>query len=336
MMLAGAVRFAVRRSLNDTRHVRVVKRRHASGLVADVYRQVEREFGMLAPPTALHSASPPVLAASWLILRETLLAEGAADRASKEAVATGVSLANSCPYCADVHGMTLDAIPDTPTRGPLEAWARASAGPPPSPAVPELVGVAVAFHYYNRVVNVFLRESPFPSHVPESAKPRARKVLGGVLRPSGPGPSPGASLRFLPPAPVPPDLSWAASNRVIESAFARAYAAVEAAGARSVPRSVRDLLHHRLSTWDGSAPGLSRAWLTEAVADLPAADQPAGRLALAVALASYQVDDGMVADFRETSPADDTLIELTAWSALTTARRISTWLGTEGRAGKAA
>jgi AhpD family alkylhydroperoxidase len=332
MMLAGAVRFAVRRSLNDTRHVRVVKRRHATGLVADVYRQVEREFGMLAPPTALHSASPPVLAASWLILRETLLAEGAADRASKEAVATGVSLANSCPYCADVHGMTLDAIPDTPTREPLEAWARAAAGPPPSPAVPELVGVAVAFHYYNRVVNVFLRESPFPSHVPESAKPRARRVLGGVLRPSGPGPAPGASLRFLPPAPAPADLSWAAPNAVITSAFARAYAAVEAAGDRSVPSSVRDLLHHRLSTWDGSAPGLSRAWLTEAVADLPAADQSAGRLALAVALASYQVDDGLVADFRETGADDAALIELVAWSSMAAARRVSTRLAAGGEA----
>jgi AhpD family alkylhydroperoxidase len=332
-MLAGLVRFAVRRSLNDTRHVRVVKRRHARGLVAEVYRQVERDFGMLAPPTALHSASPPVLAASWLILRETLLAAGEADRASKEAVATGVSLANSCPYCADVHGMTLDAIPAAESRGPLESWARSSAGPPPAGPVPELVGVAVAFHYYNRVVNVFLRESPFPSHVPESAKPRARQVLGGVLRRSAESadPAPGASLDLLPAAPVPGDLGWARANPVIESAFARAYAAISAAGDRSVPASVRDLLRTRLSTWAGEPPGLSRAWLTEAVAGLPEADQPAGRLALAVAFASYQVDDGLVEDFRRTAPGDDTLIELTAWASLAAARHMSTWLGGETR-----
>src|SRR5436190_16410954 len=146
-MVAPLVRFAVKRSLNDTRHVRVVKRRHATGLVLDVYRQVERDFKMLAPPTALHSAAPETLAASWMILRETLLVQGVADRASKEAVATGVSVANGCPYCADVHGMTLNSI-----SGPagdtdlLEKWAResavaATAGAPPFPAsqAPELI-----------------------------------------------------------------------------------------------------------------------------------------------------------------------------------------------------
>src|SRR5262249_35729405 len=135
-MVAPLVRFAVRRSLNDTRHVRVVKRRHATGLVLDVYRQVERDFKMLAPPTALHSASPPMLAASWMILRETLLAQGNAERASKEAVATGVSLANSCPYCADVHGMTLSALGGSSDVDLFEKWARESAVAATAGAVP--------------------------------------------------------------------------------------------------------------------------------------------------------------------------------------------------------
>ncbi|MDQ3790989.1 MAG: carboxymuconolactone decarboxylase family protein, partial [Actinomycetota bacterium] len=194
-MVAKLVRFAVRRSLNDTRHVRVVKRRHATGLVAEVYRQVERDFKMLAPPVALHSAAPDTLAAAWMVLRETLLAQGVADRAAKEAVATGVSLANECPYCADVHGMTLAAIEDAGDLDVYEEWARASASAPvaapfPAAQAAELIGVAVAFHHYNRMVNLFLSESPFPSHVPESAKPKARQVLGGVLRPGRDGAQP--------------------------------------------------------------------------------------------------------------------------------------------------
>lgn len=340
-MVASLVRFAVRRSLNDTRHVRVVKRRHAGGLVAQVYRQVERDFSMLAPPVALHSASPETMAASWMILRETLLAQGVADRASKEAVATGVSVANSCPYCADVHGMTLDSIADTAAadRSALERWARTSgtetaSGAPPFPPeqAAELVGVAVAFQYYNRVVNVFLRESPFPSHVPESAKPKARRVLGGVLRPSASGPEPGTSVGFLPAAPRAEDLGWAGRGTVIADAFSRAYAAVDAAGVRSVPESVRALVHSRLSGWDGQPPGISRSWVREAVAGLPEADQPAGRLALVVALASYQVDDDLVAEFRRTAPEDDTLIELAAWASMAAARRVSTWLAAATRA----
>lgn len=328
-MVAKLVRFAVRRSLNDTRHVRVVKRRHATGLVAEVYRQVERDFKMLAPPVALHSAAPDTMAAAWMILRETLLAQGVVDRASKETVATGVSLANTCPYCVDVHGMTLAAMPVEHDVSTLEKWARnpATVEPPFPPAqAPELVGVAVAFQYYNRMVNVFLGESPFPSHVPETAKPKARHLLGGVLRPTPTGPTPGESLDLLPAAPIPEDLSWAAASPTIETAFARAYAAVEAAGERSVPPSIRTLVHTRLSTWDGSPPGLSRSWLTDAVTDLPPTDQPAARLALAVALAPYQLDDSLVDAHRKTTPDDAALIELTAWAAMTAARRTSTWL----------
>jgi alkylhydroperoxidase family enzyme len=340
-MVAKLVRFAVRRSLNDTRHVRVTKRRHAGGLVAEVYRQVERDFKMLAPPVALHSAAPDAMAAAWMILRETLLARGSADRAAKEAVATGVSQANACPYCVDVHGMTLAAIPDAGDRSAYEEWARASAaGPvaPPFPAeqAPELVGVAVAFHYYNRVVNVFLSESPFPPHVPESAKPKARKVLGGVLRPGADGATPGTSLDLLPPVAVPANLEWARPNPVVADAFARAYAAVDAAGARSVPAAVRSTILSRLSTWDGRAPGISRSWVEDEVAGLPAEDRPAARLALVIALASYQVDDALVAAYREHTPDDSALVDLAAWASLSAARRISTWLTVPGTSSAAA
>lgn len=333
-MVPTLVRFAVRRSLRDTRHVHVVRPRHASGMVAEVYRQVERDFSMLAPPVALHSAAPDTLAAAWMILRESLLAQGNADRATKEAVATGVSMANSCPYCTDVHGMTLAAIASAPAEtDAVREWARASAtaatatAPPcPPEQAAELIGVAVTFQYYNRMVNVFLRESPFPSHVPESAKPKARQVLGGVLRPTDGGARPGDSLDLLPAVTVADELDWARGNTFVADAFARANAAVEAAGERSVPHSVRDLVRSHLSTWDGQAPGISRAWVEDAVAGLPAADRPAGRLAMVVALASYQVDEGIVGDFRRTAPGDDTLVELVAWTSMTTARRISTWL----------
>jgi AhpD family alkylhydroperoxidase len=341
-MVAGLVRFAVRRSLNDTRHVRVVKRRHAKGLVASVYRQVERDFSMLAPPVALHSAAPDVMAASWMILRETLLAQGFAERAGKEAVATGVSLANDCPYCADVHGMTLAAIPDAESDvDALTEWARASAvagqveTPFPATKSAELIGVAVAFHYYNRMVNVFLSESPFPPHVPDSAKPKARKVLGGVLRPGPGGAVAGESLEFLPAVPLPDDLGWARSNGVVAEAFARAYAAVEVAGSRSVPSSVRSLVLSRLSTWDGRPPGLSRSWVEDAVASLPSEDRAAGRLALVIALASFQLDDSLVADVQRGGVGDGALVELAAWASMAAARRISTWLA-DGAAREAA
>src|SRR5256885_15024902 len=105
------LRAALRASPSHVRLVAPVRPGEAGGLVADVYAQLERDFGMLAPPVHLHSPSPECLAACWLMLRETLLAAGLVDRAAREAVAAAVSLANSCPYCVDVHSATLGGLP---------------------------------------------------------------------------------------------------------------------------------------------------------------------------------------------------------------------------------
>lgn len=338
-MAPTLVRLYLRRSLRRTRHVKAVPTRAARGLVAEVYRQVERDFGMMAPPVGLHSPSPEALAASWLILRETLVARGHVDRASKELVATSVSAANRCPYCEDVHGTTAAGLVaaedrrDNAERERIEAWVKetATAGtadnlPFTAVQAPEIIGTAVAFHYYNRMVNVFLGDSPLPPHVPEAARPRARRVLSWILRPSGGGPRAGTSLRLLPAARQPDELCWARANPIVADAFARAYAALDAAGERSVPASVRDLVLRHLRAWDGEPPGISRSWVDEATAELSEADQAVGRFALVVALAAYQVDDGLVAAVRRAGAGDRELVEVAAWASMAAARRVSTWL----------
>jgi hypothetical protein len=186
-------------------------------------------------------------------------------------------------------------------------------------------------HYLNRMVNVFLSSEPLPPGAPESSLKPVLKVLiwllGSAARTT---PAPGTSLGLLRSAPLPEDLSWAADNPVVASAYARAAAAVDRAGAACAPEAVRTLVHRTVGQWDGRPPGLSRGWVEEAVRGLPEADRPAGRLALLTALASYQVDEGVVAAFRRVSPGDDTLVGLTAWASLTAARRIGGWLQKAG------
>ncbi|MER7134284.1 carboxymuconolactone decarboxylase family protein [Streptosporangium saharense] len=330
-LLRRALRRPLRGALRQVRHVRPVPPARARGLVAEVYGRTEREFGMLAPPVALHSPAPEVLAACWMMLRETLLAgtRDGAGRAAREAVATGVSRGNACPYCVGVHGAALGGlVPSSKADlAPVEEWAR-SGGTAPFPEgrsaepVGVLVGVAVTFHYLNRMVNVFLDETPLPPQTPRMARGVLMRTLGRLMRPVGGGVEPGGSLGLLPMAPLPGDLSWAAGTPQVAGAFARAAAAIEAAGRRSVPRPVRDLLTARLAGWDGARPGLGGRWVEEAVADLADEDRPAGRLALLTAFASYRVGDSVVDAFTQGRREGGTLVELTAWASMAAARRM--------------
>jgi AhpD family alkylhydroperoxidase len=322
------IRAALRRAVRQVRHVRPVQSGTAHGLVARVYRQVERDFGMLAPPMALHSPAPEVLAAAWLMLRESLLADGVVDRATKEVVATEVSAGNSCPYCVEVHGSTLRGLGQDNTEGVIGTWAQAIATRDgatrgdvsfPGQYAAELVAVAVTFHYLNRMVNVFLRESPLPRGIPAW-------LLGQFLKLSaGKTIAPGEALELLPKSGSGPEPG---ANPWLAEAFDRAGAAIDRAGQRAVPAAVRDLVCTTLATWDGRPPGPSRAWVDEATARLAGAHRPAGRLALLTAIASYQVDDSVVTDFRRHHEDDSTLIELTAWSSMVAAKRIGSWIPT--------
>jgi AhpD family alkylhydroperoxidase len=337
-MALGLIRRALRRTLREVRHVRAVPHARATGLVAEVYAQVEREFGMLAPPIGLHSAAPEVLAAGWVMLRESLIAGGLVSRADKELVATAVSAANSCPYCAEVHGATLgalgrpevaaaitadrpDAIADAEVRA-LAQWARGD-GPLPerlsTSFEAELAAVAVTFNYFNRMVSVFLGRSPLPATLPDVVRDRALVVLGRFMRP-GAAPEPGDTLDLLPATGTQPP-AWARPGSVLAEAFSRAEGAIVAAAAEVVPPAVRVLLARELARWDGRPPGLGRGWVEEAIAGIAEPHRPAARFALLIAKAAYQIDDAVTDDVRAAGFDGKGLVELAAWAALAGAGR---------------
>jgi AhpD family alkylhydroperoxidase len=329
--MSRIMRKMLRRSLRTVRYVPATRPAGADDLVAAVYEQVEREFGMLAPPIALHSPAPGPLAASWLMLRESLITNGFTERWVKETVAAEVSRGNSCPYCVAVHSTSAAALHDDQDvrDTAMIEWTRATnrrataslPRPFPDDQLAELVGVIVTFHYLNRMVNVFLPDTPLPPAIPTAMQGTAFGLLGRLIRAAAVRPArPGASLDLLPAARLPDDMRWAAGNPVVAEAFARAAAAVDQA---AVPDPVRALLATQLSSWDGSPPGISRGWLESSVSGLPAAHRPAGRLALLTAFASYQVDPAVVTEFTKD---DRSLVELTSWASMAAARTAGSWI----------
>jgi AhpD family alkylhydroperoxidase len=343
-------------SLQQVRYVSPVAFGAAEPPVTEVYKGLEREYGMLAPPVALHSPAPQTLVACWVMLRETMLAPGLVERSVKEAVAAAVSVANTCPFCITMHSATLHALAggndgaaiaegrvaeatDPVVRAAAD-WARANATREGDHAAsfpvehgPEMVGVAVTLHYLNRMVNVFLGEMPLPPRAPARALGPVTRMLSRMARSAARrAEASGASLGLLPAAPLPDDLAWAAGRPAIADTFARASAAIEAAGRRSVPEPVRALVAEQLASWSGEPKGLSRSWVEDALSALPEADKASGRLALLTAFASYQVDEGVIADFRAGQPDDRALVELTAWASLAAARAVGGWMRVGGEA----
>jgi len=333
----------LRRSLAQIRYVSPVMPSNADGLVARVYAQAEQDFGMVAPPLALHSPVPPLLAAAWAMLRETLLVTGQADRVQKEVVAASVSVANTCPYCIAIHtaaagelvpGVDAAGITSGDLASPLlketALWGRSSglhgsAQSPPPGNFAELAGVAVTFQYLNRMVTIFLPESPLPPMTPKAIGGWVMGMLASGM--TSPSPVPGASLEALPDAQLPEDFSWAASDSRIAAALAGAAAAVEDAAAQVVTIPVRELVADRLRAWDGLPLGPSRAWADEAVAALDETDRPAGRLAILTAFAPYQVGKADIEGFRSAAKSgDEAVVSLTAWASMAAARTVGSWL----------
>ena len=320
-----------------------------------VRRQIMRDVGALVPPFMLHLPSPAALCAYWAIVREPTHGPQVS-RAKKEAVAAAVSAINACPYCVDVHTTVLHALgardqalqlvagttsgsTDPELEGVI-SWARATRDPGASVLrqrpfadrdAPELIGVAVSYHYINRMVAIFAVSSPFPASA--LLKSGFRRLAAPVFaRQTRRDVRPGATLTLLPPAQLPDDLRWARGDAVIAEAFARAAATFDSVGGQALPESVRTLISERVMAWHGEDPGLSRAWVEGAVEPLPTQHRPLGRLALLTALAPYQVDERVIGEARPHLGGDEALVAACAWASFTAARRVGTWLDTDRRA----
>lgn len=325
-----------------------VSPRAATGLTAQVYTQIKRDFGALVEPFTLHSPSPKLLAAAWSAAREAEVT-GNVPRPLKEAIAATISRKNQCRYCVDAHTIMLDAggdhalaktvgrgdtryIPDERMRA-IVNWAAATyspgaailRSPPFTPAeAPEMIGTAVFYHYVNRMVTVLLGDTPLPSRREALRSPLTRVAgwfFSGAVKRSK---QPGESLKFLPDAELPADLAWASASPSVAGAFARLAAVIEELGKNSLSPEVRALVGERIRAWNGEVPGLNETWSAGAGKD--AHLQAAAQLALMTALVPSRLLPGVIYAFRGAQADDEKLLGALAWASFTAARRIGSWL----------
>lgn len=334
--------------------------RRPTALVARVFDQMHREFGVLAEALTLHHPIPELLAVTWACLRETVLARGRLPRPVKEAMALAISRANDCPYCIEAHGMMLHAlgegseerrlrtgeVPEDGRLAALTAWAAATgrAGAPELEAPPfarderpEVMATVCCFQYINRLATVLLGDSPLPAPLKWLGGPAvwlAGRTLADTARRV---PEPGEALALVPES-LSRDpgrwqhLGWADGSPVIAAAFATFAEVTDRAVAPVLEAREQDTVRRALAAWRGEEPPFGRDWLEEPLSGLEADRRAAVRLALLLARAPHRVTDDDIAAFRRRHEEDPALLGLLCWSAHETAKRMTRWLETPASA----
>jgi AhpD family alkylhydroperoxidase len=297
----------------------------ATGLTAAVYRQLREDFIGPVPTFRALSAAPEVLAATWALMREALLA-GDASRVDREVVASAVSRANRCRFCVDAHVMLLHAlgehelaevivhgdVPVQSRQAELVRWAEASRHPRAarwtSPYGPEITATLLAFHFINRIVSALLDPDLLPGGVQRS--PLVRSAGGRLYaRTARERKEPGRSLTLLGDGTAVPPV-WAGDSPV-----GVAYASlkkVATTGGDLLSDVARQTVTATVRWEDGQHPARPGEWATELVHDLPYTDRAGTRIALLAAFAPAAISREDVEGW-----ADADLVRLVAYGAIT-------------------
>lgn len=344
-MLPDKLRFWLfdRLSVKTMRYVSAVGWSEATGLTRDVYEMIRDDFFMNGSLTS-RSRVPSLMAATWVMGRESMLVDGELDRTTKEAICAVLSDINDCPYCGEmlvslVHaGDRHDAasalfasrvgdVADPALRAQL-AWVEAVTACgrseiPPLPfsteELPEVIGSMLGMADINRFSHVVMDGSPVNAG---NLQGLALRLFGKELRATKRRTAePGRSLSLLPPAELPDDLAWAAPNPRIADSVARWAAAVDREAAGVISLDVKRRVAEGLDRWHNERMPLSRAWVEPEVADLAGEDQAIARLTLVLAKAPHQVSDSLVQPLLAGGEAR--FVRILAWAASVGARRFA-------------
>jgi len=333
------------------KYINYIKPSNAEGLVADIYRQVKRDFGKIVEPITLHSIFPELLASNWSALRETNIVDDRVGRNTKDAIATAVSKINKCPWCVDAHtimldglrskkvaeaieGQNLDLIEDTRLKS-IVGWALSNRSPnaeiinnPPFTIdeAPEIIGTAVYYHYINRMVSVLAGRTPLPvevSFLKSFMKAVAALMFSTALKRHKRA---GESLKFIDDFDLDKDLFWASKTKRIALAFSSHKKIVEELASKYVPLKAQAIVIKTLEEWRGEDPGIGRSWVDEYTKDLDVSLKPITKLSLLTAISPYQIDDTIIDSYRQFNQRDEALLATLSWASFITAIRISKWL----------
>ncbi len=298
------------------------------------------DFGMIPPPLSIHKVDSDLFSASWACLRETLVV-GRVPRYFKEAVASGASEANRCPYCVGAHSMMFDIYKPPAKKQPtvddpfrsldpekLKMWARSwnlskndQISPPfPKKIQSEIIGTAVYFHYLTRMVAIYLGDSFIPKYVKWTV-PLMMSFMRMCMGLNDKR-SKNLGTSQLPNVPMDGGPDWADQDN-IRIAFSQFQTVTDSKITKILSGSMMDFIKSFLSKWQGFDPGLSASWVMpymEKLSKLDAKEEQLARYMLWVIGSPYMIVDEEKKSLEKIMGNTDLFIA-TAWVSLRAALR---------------
>ena len=338
---------------HTVKYLKVQGIRDAQGVVKTINQQIDRDFA-LAGPLTLSTPSERVHAVRWAAIREAFVVETHVTRAAKEIIAAVVAQINTCPFCVDAHGTSLSAtgddttakaivsgtwknLEDEKTKALIE-WGLNTRNPnasiiqnPPfsEREAPEIIGTALTFHSINRLVNIFLAESPLPGIL--GSKPLKKIVLRlasktmikSIVRKKADASD---ALQFIERHAVQGHLHWAQAVPAYATVLAAEEFLLTEIERDLIPAVSGRLLKEKVSRWQGEDLPMGKAWLSGMLKDIDEKEKPIAKMMFLAVFAPYTVTEEDIQEFREVNSSDKDLVEICFWATQIVTNRIGQWL----------
>ncbi len=335
------------------KYINAIGLKGATGITKKINEQITRDFG-LAGPLTLSTPSKRVHAVRWVTARECFIVETHVKRVLKEIVATSVAQINKCPYCEDAHSTSImstgnKSISEIITNGDwqtieddkikqLISWSLNTRNPnaliiknPPfsKEEAPEIIGTAMTFHSTNRLVNIFLEESPLPSFLGNGfIKRMALNFASKTLFKSMVEKQTviGDGLQFINNYPIAVQFNWATEIPSFAKALTAENVLLTEIEEELISIEIVELFIEKVNNWQGEEMPLGRNWLTKIIQNINEKDKPIANLVFLAAFAPYSIAKNDIDEFRNIYKSDTALVEVCFWAIQKTTNRIGEWM----------
>ena len=335
------------------RYIKTLGLKDATGYIKKINEQITRDFG-LAGPLTLSTPSKRVHAVRWVVARESFIVETHVKRVLKEIVATSIAQINKCPYCEDAHSTSITStgnkyISEIITSGDwqtiknpkikqLVKWSLNTRNPnaeiiknPPfsKQEASEIIGTALVFHSTNRLVNIFLEDSPLPSFLGKGLMKKvalnfaSKTLFKSMVEKQTVA---GEGLQFIKDYKIPLKLDWSKENLPYSKALTAEKMVLNQIENDLIPKEVSMLFKEKINNWQGEEMPMGRSWLHEIINKINLDEKPVANIVFLAAFAPYSITKSDIEAFRDIYNSDTELVEVCFWAIQNLTNRIGEWM----------